>query len=46
MVSKSVVRTYATALWLYDGTGGWRIGKRHRRADQAETLAHLPTLRT
>ena len=46
VVSKSVVRTYAIALWLYDVTGGWRIGKRHRRIDQAETLAHLPTLRT
>ncbi len=41
-----MARTYATALRLYDVTGGWRIGKRHRRIDQAETLAHLPTLRT
>jgi glycerol-3-phosphate dehydrogenase len=46
VVSKGVARTYATALWLYDATGGWRIGKRHRRIGQAETLAHLPTLRT
>jgi glycerol-3-phosphate dehydrogenase len=46
IVNKSVARTYATALWLYDATGGWRIGKRHRRLDRAETLAHLPTLRT
>jgi glycerol-3-phosphate dehydrogenase len=46
IVNKGVARTYATALWLYDLTGGWRIGKRHRRIDQAETLAHLPTLRT
>lgn len=46
VVHKSVARAYATALWLYDVTGGWRIGKRHRRIDRAETLAHLPTLRT
>ncbi|HVC68726.1 MAG TPA: glycerol-3-phosphate dehydrogenase/oxidase [Acidimicrobiales bacterium] len=46
IVNKGVARTYATALWLYDATGGWRIGKRHRRIDRAETLAHLPTLRT
>ena len=46
LVNKSVARTYATALTLYDLTGGLRIGKRHRRIDQAETLAHLPTLRT
>jgi glycerol-3-phosphate dehydrogenase len=45
-VNKGVARAYATALWLYDATGGWRIGKRHRRIDQAETLTHLPTLRT
>jgi glycerol-3-phosphate dehydrogenase len=46
VVNKGVARTYAIALWLYDATGGWRIGKRHRRIDRAETLAHLPTLRT
>jgi glycerol-3-phosphate dehydrogenase len=46
MVNKGVARTYATALTLYDITGGLRIGKRHRRITQAETLAHLPTLRT
>jgi glycerol-3-phosphate dehydrogenase len=46
VVNKSMARAYAVALWLYDATGGWRIGKRHRRIDQAETLAHLPTLRT
>ena len=33
-------------LWLYDLTGGVRIGKRHRRVKRAEALAHLPTLRT
>ena len=45
VVSRGVARAYATALWLYDLTGGWRIGRRHRRLDRAETLAHLPTLR-
>lgn len=46
VVSKQVTRAYSTALWLYDLTGGIRIGKRHRRIDKAETLSHLPTLRT
>ena len=46
MVSKTVARTYATVLWLYDLTGGLRIGKRHRRVTKAEALAHMPTLRT
>ena len=45
-VNKGVARAYATALTLYDLTGGLRIGKRHRRIDRAEALAHLPTLRT
>jgi glycerol-3-phosphate dehydrogenase len=44
VVSRSVTRAYATALWLYDVTGGWRIGQRHRRVSRAEALAHLPTL--
>lgn len=46
VVSKTVARSYATALWLYDLTGGWRIGKRHREVTKQEALAHLPTLRT
>src|SRR5271156_6348820 len=33
VVNKGVARAYATALWLYDAPGGWRIGKRHRRID-------------
>jgi glycerol-3-phosphate dehydrogenase len=46
VVSKTVARSYASALWLYDHTGGWRIGKRHREVTKDEALAHLPTLRT
>jgi len=46
VVSKTVARSYATALWLYDLTGGFRIGSRHRRVTRQEALAHLPTLRT
>src|SRR5271167_3646440 len=46
VVSKTVARSYASALWLYDLTGGWRIGKRHREVTKDEALAHLPTLNT
>lgn len=46
VVSAGVSRAYATALWLYDLTGGWRIGRRHRRVGRDEALTHLPTLRT
>ena len=45
VASKALVRGYSTALRLYDLSGGWRIGHRYRRISQAETLAHLPTLR-
>jgi glycerol-3-phosphate dehydrogenase len=46
VVSKTVARSYSTALWLYDITGGWRIGERHREIDRAEALRHLGTLNT
>jgi glycerol-3-phosphate dehydrogenase len=46
VVSKTVARSYASALWMYDVTGGWRIGERHKRVDRDEALAHLPTLNT
>ncbi len=46
VVNKTVARTYATALTLYDLTGGLRIGRRHRRIGRDEALEHLPTLRT
>jgi glycerol-3-phosphate dehydrogenase len=46
VVSKTVARSYSVALWLYDLTGGVRIGARHKRVTRQEALAHLPTLDT
>ncbi len=46
MVNRNVARTYSTALWLYDLTGGLRIGKRHQRITRSAVEGHLPTLRT
>src|SRR3984885_860103 len=46
VVSKTLARSYSSALWLYDLTGGWRIGERHREVDKQEALGHLPTLTT
>lgn len=46
VVSKTLVRGYATALRIYDLSGGWRIGHRYRRLSRDETVAHLPTLNT
>src|SRR5450756_2514833 len=46
VVNRSVARMYRTALWLYDLTGGVRIGRRHERVTKAQALSHLPNLRT
>jgi glycerol-3-phosphate dehydrogenase len=46
VVSKSVAKAYSGALWLYDLTGGIRIGKRHRQIKAQEALEHFPSLRT
>lgn len=43
-LDKSLAKGYSTALWMYDMTGGVRIGKRHRRLSQQEALAHFPAL--
>jgi glycerol-3-phosphate dehydrogenase len=44
VVNRSVARVYLIALWLYDLTGGVRIGRRHEKVTRAQALAHLPTL--
>jgi glycerol-3-phosphate dehydrogenase len=31
-------------MWMYDLTGGWRIGKFHRRLRKAAAFEHLPTM--
>lgn len=44
VVAGGVARLYSIALWQYDLTGGWRIGRRHRRIDREEALRLFPTL--
>ena len=44
VASKALVKGYSTALRIYDLSGGWRIGHRHRRVNRDEALALLPTL--
>jgi glycerol-3-phosphate dehydrogenase len=46
VVSKTLARSYSSALWMYDLTGGWRIGERHHEVTKQEALDHLPTLNT
>jgi len=44
VVNRGVARVYLIALWLYDLTGGMRIGRRHEKVSREQALAHLPTL--
>lgn len=44
VTARAMVKGYATALRIYDATGGWRIGQRYRKITPAQALAHLPTL--
>jgi len=44
LIPRRVARALGTAMWLYDLTGGWRIGKLHRRVSADEAHRHMPTL--
>src|SRR5688500_11886985 len=46
VVDPRLSRAMSTALWMYDLTGGARIGKLHDKVSAAEALAHFPTLRS
>ena len=44
VISKKVAKTLGSAMWMYDLTGGWRIGKRHRKLSADTAFSHLPTM--
>ena len=44
IIPKRLARALGSAMWMYDLTGGLRIGKRHRRLTRDAALAHMPTL--
>jgi glycerol-3-phosphate dehydrogenase len=44
IIPKRFARALGSAMWMYDLTGGLRIGRRHRRLDREAALAHMPTL--
>lgn len=46
VISKKLARALGSAMWMYDLTGGARIGKLHKRLSAEEALAHMPTLPT
>ena len=43
--SRTRMRAVGSALWLYDLTGGFRIGRLHRRLSTKEATTHTPSLR-
>ena len=43
-VSKRIAKAMRSALWMYDITGGLRIGKRHRRLSAEEAFDLCPTV--
>jgi glycerol-3-phosphate dehydrogenase len=44
VISKRIARALGSAMWMYDLTGGWRIGRFHRRIRQRRALEHFPTM--
>ena len=45
VISKKVARALGSAMWMYDLTGGWRIGKLHKRVSAEQAARHFPTTR-
>ena len=44
VIPRKMARALGSAMWMYDLTGGWRIGKLHKRLKREQALAHMPTL--
>lgn len=44
VIPKKLSRALGISMWLYDLTGGARIGKLHERITAEQTLEHMPTL--
>ena len=44
LVPRKIARAMGSLMWMYDLTGGWRIGKFHKRLRTPAALTHLPTM--
>ncbi len=44
LINAKVARALGSAMWMYDLTGGARIGKLHKRLKKGEAVEHMPTL--
>ena len=45
VINPKLAKALNSALWMYDLTGGARIGKLHEQISADEAVAHMPTLR-
>lgn len=45
VLNPKLSRALGSAMWMYDLTGGWRVGKIHERISAEEAVAQMPTLR-
>ncbi len=43
VVSRKVSRALGSAMWMYDVTGGWRIGRLHKRVSGERAAEYFPT---
>ena len=44
LINPKVARALGSAMWMYDLTGGARIGKLHKRLKKHKAVEHMPTL--
>src|ERR671911_1688378 len=44
LINPRIARAMGSAMWMYDLTGGARIGKLHKRLNREEAVAHMPLL--
>jgi glycerol-3-phosphate dehydrogenase len=44
VIPAKIARVLGAAMWGYDLTGGYRVGKLHERVTKEEALAYFPTL--
>jgi glycerol-3-phosphate dehydrogenase len=44
LLPRRLARLLGTTMWMYDLTGGARIGKLHKRVSKEDALAYMPTL--
>jgi glycerol-3-phosphate dehydrogenase len=44
VIPKRVARALGSAMWMYDLTGGFRIGRLHKRLKADAAFRHLPTM--